>query len=120
MAIITILPLILSAVLSAAHFYRSGALIFTAVSILLPILLVSKNHWVPKIITASLLLAAGEWLRTLFVFIEHYQAAGIPWTRMAIILGTVAIFTASSALVFKTSTLKKRYRSKVPESKISR
>lgn len=113
MAII-ILPVILSALLSAAHFYRSGAFIFTAICLLLPVLLVSKNHWVPKIITASLLLAAGEWLRTLFVFIEHYQAAGIPWTRMAIILGGVAIFTASSALVFKTSALKKRYRSKVP------
>jgi hypothetical protein len=118
MAII-ILPVILSALLIAAHFYRSGALIFTAICLLLPVLLVSKNHWIPKIITAFLLLAAGEWLRTLFVFIEHYQAAGIPWTRMAIILGGVSIFTASSALVFKTSTLKKRYRSKIPESKIS-
>jgi len=109
--IITILPIIISALLSAAHFYRSGSLLFTLSSILLPFLLVSKNRWIPKIITAFLFLAAGEWIRTILTFTEHYQAAGVSWTRMAIILGTVAVFTASSALVFKTSTMKKRYGS---------
>ncbi len=110
--IITILPIVISALLSAAHFYRSGSLVFTILCILLPFLLMSKDQWVPKIITAFLLLTAGEWIRTLFVFIEHYQAVGVSWARMAIILGTVASFTASSALVFKTSTMKKRYASK--------
>ena len=107
--IICTLPIILSAILSAAHFYRSGSLIFTVTSVLLPFLLVSKNHWVPKIITASLLLVAAEWIRTLFVLIEQYQAAGLSWTRMAIILIGVALFSAFSGLVFKTSTMKNRY-----------
>ena len=111
---ITILPIGISALLSAAHFYRAGYFILTAMSILLPFLLVSKNQWVPKIISISLLLAAGEWIRTLVVFIEQYQAAGVAWSRMAIILGTVAVCTASSALVFTTSTLKKRYAPKEP------
>ena len=110
--LITIFLIIISALLSAAHFYRSGWLILTAISILLPFLLMSKSQWIPKIVTLFLVLAAGEWIRTLFVFIEQYQAAGISWTRMAIILGTVALFTASSALVFKTSQMKKRYASK--------
>lgn len=112
--IITILPIVTSALLSAAHFYRAGALIFTVMSILLPFLLVSKNQWVPKIITLSLLLAAGEWIRTLLVLVERYRAADVPWTRMAIILGGVALFTASSALLFKTSTMKKKYSSQKP------
>ena len=111
--IISILPIILSAILSAAHFYRSDALFFVVISILLPFLLFSKNHWVPKIITASLLLMAAEWIRTLFVFIEQYQAAGVSWTRMAIILIGVALFSALSAIVFKTSTMRKRYQSKI-------
>ncbi len=109
--IIIILPILLSALLSAAHFYRADAMVCTAISILVPFLLFSKNHWVPKIVTASLFLAATEWLRTLFVFIEQYQAAGVSWTRMAIILIGVAVFTASSALVFTTATMKKRYGS---------
>ncbi len=105
----TTLPLIFSCLLSAAHFYRSGALVLTVISIMVPLLLFSKNRLVPKIITVALFLAVCEWIRTLFSFIERYQAAGISWTRLAIILAGVALFTALSALVFKTKTMKKRY-----------
>jgi len=66
----------------------------------------------PIIITVSLLLVAAEWIRTLFVLIEQYQAAGLSWTRMAIILIGVALFSAFSGIVFKTSTMKKRYEAK--------
>jgi hypothetical protein len=35
---------------------------------------------------------------------------GEPWTRMAIILGVVAVITAASALVFRSRALRERYQ----------
>ena len=110
MIIVATFPLILSALLSAAHFYRSGYLVLTVISILLPLLLVSRNRWVPRVVTMALLLSTCEWVRTMSVFIEQYEKAGISWTRLAIILSGVALFTASSAAVFLTPVMKKRYR----------
>jgi hypothetical protein len=46
----------------------------------------------------------------MLVFIGQYQEAGISWTRLAIILTCVSLFTALSSLVFKTSVMKRRYR----------
>jgi hypothetical protein len=37
------------------------------------------------------------------------QAQGLPWLRLALILGLVALCTLLSALVFKTKGLKARY-----------
>ncbi len=108
--ILSILPIIISGLLSAAHFYRSGALILTGISLLVPFLLLSKNHKVPKIITLFLFLAACEWLWTMLVFIQRYQDAGISWTRLAIILSGVSLFTLLSSLTFKSRALKNRYQ----------
>jgi hypothetical protein len=33
----------------------------------------------------------------------------MPWVRMAVILGVVALFTAFSSLVFRSKGLRKRY-----------
>ena len=110
MIIVATIPVILSALLSAAHFYRSGDLVLTVISILVPMLLVSKNRWVPRVVTVALLLATCEWVRTMIVFIEQYEKAGVSWTRLVIILSVVALFTASSATVFMTSVMRKRYR----------
>jgi hypothetical protein len=37
-------------------------------------------------------------------------ALGQPWVRLVVILGTVALLTAASALVFRNPRLKARYR----------
>ncbi|NOR25824.1 MAG: hypothetical protein GQ542_15835 [Desulforhopalus sp.] len=114
MIVLTILPILCSTLLIAAHFYRSGSLLLTAVSLLLPLVLFTRSHWAPRLVTVFLLLSAAEWLRTMLVFIEQYQAAGISWTRLAIILTSVSLFTALSSLAFKTASMKRRYNSKRP------
>lgn len=109
MVVILSLPVFISALLISAHFYRSDSMALAIISILVPLLLLCKNRWVPKIITIFLLLAAGEWLRTMIEFIVQYQALGASWTRLAVILTSVSVCTALSAMSFKTFTMKSRY-----------
>jgi hypothetical protein len=45
------------------------------------------------------------------------QAEGLPWLRLAAILGLVALCTLLSALVFRTQGLKARYNLAPKEQK---
>ncbi len=56
-----------------------------------------------------LLIASVEWIRTLFFLVDLRREAGQPWTRLALIIGGVALFTLASASVFHGEKLKKRY-----------
>ena len=110
MNFIRLLPVILSFLLLGAHFYRAGQFALVLVSLLLMILPVVRYSWVPRLVQAGLLLGALEWLRTLFVIVQVRIEIGLPWTRLATILGAVALFTALSALVFINRKLRNRYR----------
>jgi len=59
-----------------------------------------------------LILGALEWLRSLYYLAAMRIAWDQPWTRLAIILGAVALFTALSGLVFNSKALRARYRTK--------
>jgi len=107
-----LLPVIVSFLLMAAHFYRAGQLILAGLCIAIPALLFLRESWVVRFFQMALLLAAAEWLRTLTVFAEFRIESGQPWTRLALILGTVALLTALSALVFRAKSLRQRYRQK--------
>ena len=43
------------------------------------------------------MLAGLEWVRTLLFDVQQRQAVGEPWLRMALILGSVALFTLLAA-----------------------
>ena len=102
-------PVILSFLLLAAHFYRAGQVALAAICALLPLLLLLRRPWVPRLFQALLGLGALEWLRTLYVFASMRVAFEQPWGRLALILGAVALFTALSALVFLSDRLRSRY-----------
>lgn len=108
---IRLLPVVVSFLLLAAHFYRAGQLVLTLACLGLPLLLLLRRSWVPWLFQVGLLLGALEWLRTLYLFANMRIAFGEPWTRLALILGAVAAFTAASALVFLDRSLKARYGS---------
>lgn len=91
-------PLVLSALLLAAHFYRSGRVGVVALVLAVPLLLITRERWATIAVRLFLALAAIEWLRTAFVIAQERQALGAPFARMLVILGTVALFTAASAL----------------------
>jgi hypothetical protein len=110
MNVVRCIPVILSTLVLGAHFYRSGNMIVVAILALLPLILLVRKPWVPGFYAGILLLGAAEWVRTLLQIAELRQAQGAPWTRMAIIVGVVALVTASSSLVFTAKAMRTRYR----------
>lgn len=108
---VRLLPVLLSAVLLAAHFSRHDLTLLIPVALALPVLLLVRRPWVPRLVQAVLLLAALEWVRTGVVLGRARLEAGEPWVRMAVILGAVAVVTAVSALVFRIPAVRERYTS---------
>jgi hypothetical protein len=103
-------PIILSTLVLAAHFSRAGNTIVVVALALLPLTLFVRRPWVPGFYSGVLILGAIEWVRTLVVIAGVRQAQGAPWLRMAMILSLVALFTASSPLVFALRSMRSRYR----------
>ncbi|MCJ7558455.1 MAG: hypothetical protein MUP90_16290 [Gammaproteobacteria bacterium] len=109
MNIVRLLPAILSLLLLAAHFFRSGMEILTGVCAVLPLLLFFRQRWVPPVIQVALILGVVEWLHTLYSFAQVRIAMDQPWTRLAVILGAVALLTGLSTLVFRNRFVRQRY-----------
>jgi hypothetical protein len=101
---------VLACLLLAAHFFRAGQLALSMASALLPLLLAVPRAWAARTMQAALLLGAFEWLRTLAEFAAVRVSMGQPVLRLVAILLAVALFTAASALVFRTASLRRRYR----------
>ena len=92
------LPLALSALVLAAHFFRAGNFGFVAFVLIVPFLLLTRTRWSVIAVQAMLALAAAEWIRTAMTIARERAALGAPSTRMFVILGSVALFTLLSAI----------------------
>jgi hypothetical protein len=106
MNFLRLLPVLISFLLIAAHFFRAGQLFAVIVLLCVPLLLLVRRSWVPVLLQVVLVLAALEWLRTLVEIAQLRMQFGESWLRMAVILGLVALFTAASGLVFRSKALK--------------
>lgn len=95
------LPVVFSALVLAAHFYRSRNLPLVVLSLALPLLLLARRRWSARAVQAGLVLGALEWVRTLAFFAGQRMEVGRPWGRLAVILGAVAALTALSALAVR-------------------
>lgn len=109
MNIILHIPVVLSFVLLAAHFLREGQTMLVVCTLLFPLLLLYGKSWAVRLVQLALLVATIEWLRTLLVLQAMRVEHGMPWARLVIIVGGVALFTACSSLVFYHSSLKIQY-----------
>jgi len=116
MIFVRLLPVFISFLLLAAHFVRAGQMVFVVVLLSLLLLLFIRRFWVPWIIQLTLLLGAIEWLSTLYTVAQVRIAVGMPWARMAIILGAVALFTALSSLVFRSKVMRSRFKNVTREN----
>lgn len=110
MTLLALLPVIVSALVLAAHFFRAGNPAGVAASIAGIALLFVPRAWAARAVQVGLVIGAAEWVRTLFAFTAARRELGEPWGRLAVILGTVALFTLASATVFYTERLRRRYR----------
>lgn len=100
----------LALALLAAHFHRAGEWPLTLACVALIALLALPRAWVARLLQICLVLGAAEWVWTTLVYVQQRMAFGQPWTRLAIILGAVALFTAASALVFERAPVRARFR----------
>jgi len=92
---------ILSALLIAAHFLRAGLDVLAILALGCPLLLLVRRTWAIRTLQILLLGAGVEWSRTLVSLAMTRQAEGVPWTRMAVILGVVAAVAVVAALMLR-------------------
>ncbi len=97
----------LSFLVLAAHFFRAGNLALFAVCLLFLPLLFVPRVWAARTVEAGLALGAAVWIRTLATFAGERRAAGLPYTRLALILGGVALATGACLLVFRSERVKR-------------
>lgn len=109
MTFLALLPVGLSVLVLAAHFYRANQPVLFAATLGLLSLTSVKKPWAARTLQAVLVLGALEWLRTTAHFVSLRQEEGRPFLRLAIILGGVALVSALSALLFRTKALRARY-----------
>jgi hypothetical protein len=112
MNVLLTLPIILSAVLLGAHFFRAGLIPVVIFVLMCPFLLLFRRAWAARFVQIVLVLGTLEWFKTLFILMSERHAGGQPWIRLAIIIGLVAVFTGCSASIFRCASLKTRYKLK--------
>ncbi len=104
-----LIPVLLSHLLLAAHFLRAGHELLVLACLALPLLLMARRPWAARLVQLALALGALEWARTLFVLVRQRVALQEPWTRMALVLGAVALLTLGSAAVFQVPRLARSF-----------
>jgi hypothetical protein len=109
MTLVRLLPVVISCLLLAAHFSRADNAVLVLISIAFPAILLLRRPWVVWTVQLALVLGGLEWIRRTVELVLQREAAGEPWTRLALILDGVALFTAGSALGFVSPALRQRY-----------
>jgi hypothetical protein len=109
MTFLALLPVGLSLLVLAAHFYRAGNSLLFGGALLVLMLTAVPARWAARTIQAVLLVGTAEWIRTAARLVAQREAEGRPHIRLAIILGGVALASALSALLFRTRSLRARY-----------
>lgn len=94
---IRLVPLVVSALLLGAHFYRGGELFLAIAVAAAPLILLIRRPGAVASLQVALFVGAAEWVRTALEIASFRAAMGAPSTRMFVILGAVAVFTALSA-----------------------
>ena len=109
MTFLALLPVGLSILVLAAHFFRAGQFVLCAAMLGLLGLTAVRRPWAARTLQVVLVLGALEWLRTMAGFVSERQLEGRPFVRLAAILTGVALVSVLSALLFRTRALRARY-----------
>ena len=102
------IPLVLSCLILAAHHSRGGEPGLIGLWLTLPFALFFRRRWIDRAVQLMLLAGAFEWGMTVKTIVDVRQMVGLPYMRMALILGAVTLFTALSGLLLETAGRKKR------------
>src|SRR3989304_7237149 len=110
MMALRLLPVIIATLILGAHFYRGANYGLAAVCGTAPLMLLLRRRWVIYVTQVLLLFGGFLWLNSTFQFIQIREAMGLPWIRMALILGAVGLFTAGSAFILNSRRVKALYQ----------
>lgn len=105
-----LVPVILSLLVLGAHFFRAGQFPFVALVLALLGIVWVRRPWAARVLQAALVLGALEWGRSLVEIANRRLHEGQPWVRLVVILGSVTLVTALSALAFQAPAMRRRYR----------
>jgi len=100
----------LALLLLGAHFFRAGFVPLAAACVVLLVLLFVRSPWSARVLQAALALGTLEWLRTAWGFASARAAAGQPYTRLLVILGSVALVTALAAWLLRSRSARAHFR----------
>jgi hypothetical protein len=109
MTVLLLLPAALSFLLLAAHFLRAGSLLLVALSLGACVLLTTRRPWARRTLQVALVLSALEWLHALSTLVEQRQLGGLPYARLAVILGMVAGLAVTSAACLQARRVIERF-----------
>lgn len=107
--VLRVIPVIIAAVILAAHFLRAGNLIGMAACLLAPLLLLIQERWSLIVLQVLAYVGAGLWLTTILEILQQRLRLGLPWTRLVLILGGVALFTLIAGLLLNSAAVKEKY-----------
>lgn len=102
------IPLILSCLVLMAHHSRGGEPGLVGLWFTLPFALLLRRRWIDRAVQIVLLAGALEWVLTVRAIVEVRQRFGLPYGRLLLILGAVALFTALSGLLLETAGRRRR------------
>jgi hypothetical protein len=107
---IRLLPVIISLLLLGAHYYRAGYIPLVAIMGAAVLILLIRQPWAARIVQALLVIGAIEWIRTAFGLVMTRQSMGMPWVRLSLILGGVALLAIGSIFIFRAGAVRRRYK----------
>lgn len=106
--VLRLLPTVLSALLLAAHFLRSGNMVLVVGCAAFPLVLLIRKPWALHATQAYLVFAAVTWGWTAFQIAERRIAAVQPWGRMVLILGAVSLAAVGAAALLQARGTRRR------------
>jgi hypothetical protein len=104
-----ITPLVIALILLGAHFLRSQQPLLVIICMLSPLLLLIRRRWVLVLLQVLAYFGGIVWISTIVDIAQNRIAQGLPWARMVLILGAVALFTILSGLLLNSCKVKKKY-----------
>lgn len=109
LAALLMLP-VLALLLLAAHLVHAGLMPLAVLAILLVGLLAVPQPWASRTLQVVLAVAVIEWILTTVELAQLRLRHGEPYLRLAVILGSVTLFTALAALAFQHPVLRAYFR----------
>ena len=94
---LTLVLVALAALVLGAHVLRGGQAWLAGAVVLLPLLLATGRRWAVVAVQVVLAVGAVEWLRTLVALVATRRELGLPFTRLALVLGGVVLVTVAAA-----------------------